>query len=74
MLWCLRRTRSDIHCVLIQTVPPEIHVLQDADLVLKEAFPEEATPLHWAEEYGSRLQENGWKHHDPDDPAPRSPS
>jgi hypothetical protein len=41
-------------------VPIEVHIVQDADLVLKESFATEAAAAWWAEEYDRRLQQHGW--------------
>jgi hypothetical protein len=61
VLWCLRRRSSDIRCVLYpDTMPIEIHVLQDRDVVLTEVFPEEWLALAWAKAYGERLRQQGW--------------
>ena len=69
VLWCLRRKRSDVRCVLLDTTPIEIHVLQDTDVVLKETFFEETSALRWAAAYASQLKEQGWR----DSPTQRSP-
>lgn len=62
VLWCLRRKRSDVRCVLMErTLPIEVHVFQDADLVLKELFPEEWAALEWARAYRDRLIDQGWR-------------
>ena len=62
VLWCLRRTRSDVRCVLfVDAAPIEIHVLQDTDLVLRETFAEELNALAWAQAYADRLREQGWR-------------
>jgi hypothetical protein len=71
VLWCLRRKRTDVRCVLFSTrTPVEVHVLHDSDLVLKEVFADEPIALSWAEAYGERLKEHGWH----DSPEERSPS
>jgi hypothetical protein len=62
VLWCLRRKRSDVRCVLLSgTLPVEVHVLQDTDFVLRELFPEERAALDWARAYHDRLVEQGWR-------------
>lgn len=62
VLWCLRRRSSDIRCVLYpDTMPIEIRVLQDRDVVLTELFPEEWLALRWAKAYGERLRQQGWQ-------------
>lgn len=71
VLWCLRRRTSDVRCVLFaQTSPIEVRILQDRDLVIKELFTEEWVALKWAEAYGGRLKEHGWR----DSPQDCSPS
>ena len=71
VLWCLRRKRSDVRCVLFpDTAPIEVQVLQDTDLVLKEQFVEEWVALNWAEAYAERLRQHGWS----DSPEDCSPS
>jgi hypothetical protein len=62
MLWCLRRRASDIRCVLYpHTMPVEVHVLQDRDVVLTELFLEEWLAINWAKAYANRLKEQGWR-------------
>lgn len=62
VLWCLRRRSSDIRCVLFpDSMPIEILVLQDRDIVLREVFPEEWLALSWAKAYGERLRQQGWQ-------------
>lgn len=71
VLWCLRRKRSDVRCVLMtDALPLEVHVLQDADLVLKEQFTEEHIALTWAAAYAEQLKERGWR----DNPEESPPS
>ena len=61
MLWCLRRTRSDVRCVLYTGAAPlEVHVFQDNDRVLKEVFPDESMAVGWAAAYAARLRAHGW--------------
>lgn len=61
VLWCLRRRKTDVRCVIYPThVPVEVRVVQDADLVLTERFPEEWVALNWAKIYGERLKQQGW--------------
>jgi hypothetical protein len=72
VLWCLRRRRYDVRCVLISgTNPLEVQVLQDRDLVIKEVFFDERDALGWAAEYNARLKEHGWRD-SPEDLAPSS--
>lgn len=60
-MWCLRRRKTDVRCVIYPThVPVEVRVVQDADLVLTERFPEEWVALNWAKIYGERLKQQGW--------------
>lgn len=61
VLWCLRRRRTDVRCVMYpHLMPVEIQVLQDRDLVLTEFFQEEWLALNWARVYADRLKERGW--------------
>ncbi len=61
VLWCLRRRKSDVRCVIYPArVPVEVRVVQDTDLVLTEHFPEEWVALNWAKVYGERLKQQGW--------------
>lgn len=59
-LWCLRRSKSDIRCVLRTGMPVEVQILQDRDLVLTELFQEEALAIRWTKAYGDRLRSLGW--------------
>jgi hypothetical protein len=71
VLWCLRRRTSDVRCVLHANARPiEVHVLQDRDLVIKERFTEETGAVAWAQAYGKRLRDHGWR----DIPQESSPS
>ena len=71
VLWCLRRRKTDVRCILYpSTSPVEIRVLQDRDVVLRESFANETGALDWATEYASRLKEHGWR----DSPEDCSPS
>jgi hypothetical protein len=61
VLWCLRRRKSDVRCVIYaQVMPVEIRVLQDLDLILTESFPEEWLAPDWARVYADRLKQQGW--------------
>jgi hypothetical protein len=72
VLWCLRRRASDVRCVLFpRTAPVEVHVFQDLDLVLKEVFDDESLALSWANAYGDRLRQHGWRE-SPQDCSPSS--
>jgi hypothetical protein len=72
VLWCLRRRKTDVRCVLYaQSEPVEVQVLQDRDLVLREVFVHESSALDWASQYGNRLKEQGW-HDSPEDCSPSS--
>jgi len=42
------------------TVPVEVQVLQDRDVVLTEIFPEEWLAVTWAKVYADRLKAQGW--------------
>ena len=69
LLWCLRRTTSDIRCVLCPHLAPiEVHVLQDRDLVIREVFTDDSAALSWATAYGDRLRQHGWRE------SPEAPS
>ena len=69
VLWCLRRTRSDVACVLrLATMPIEVQIFQDVELVLTEVFHEEQLALAWARSYERRLRDKGWM----DSPASRA--
>jgi hypothetical protein len=71
VLWCLRRKRSDVRCVLFSmAVPIEVQILQDTDLVLKEPFFDEWSALDWSRAYHDRLIAQGWR----ECPAGCSPS
>jgi hypothetical protein len=71
VLWCLRRRKTDVRCLLYsERQPSEVVVLQDRDVVLRELFPEESAALAWAQEYSGRLRQHGWR----DSPEQRSPS
>ena len=61
VLWCLRRRKSDVRCVLYpSTMPVEVRVVQDRDVVLTELFQEEWLALNWARAYSDRLRQQGW--------------
>ena len=62
LLWCLRRRKSDVRCLIFPgAMPIEIHVLQDRDIVLTELFQEEWLAIDWARVYGERLKAQGWR-------------
>ena len=62
MLWCLKRRRSDIRCVMYADgLPVEVQIFQDRDLLMREVFPEERLALGWARLYGDRLKQQGWQ-------------
>jgi hypothetical protein len=62
LLWCLRRRKSDVRCVLYaKALPVEVQILQDRDVVLTELFPEEWLAENWARVYANRLKEQGWQ-------------
>ena len=72
VLWCLRRRSTDVRCVLYGAVKPvEVVVLQERDLVLREAFADEGAALEWATAYAERLRDQGW-HDSPEDCSPSS--
>jgi len=61
-----------VRCVLYaRSLPIEVHIVQDRDLVLKEIFPAEAFATGWAEAYKLRLQQHGWRPR-PEDCSPSS--
>ena len=71
VLWCLRRRKTDVRCVLYAAERPcEVVVLQERDVVLREQFAEESGALTWAREYADRLKQHGWQ----DSPEQSSPS
>lgn len=62
VLWCLRRRASNVRCLLkTASVPVEVQVLQDRDVVLTEVFQDEGLALQWADAYASRLRDRGWR-------------
>ncbi len=62
VLWCLRRRTSDVRCVILEgSMPVEVQVLQDRDVVLTELFQEEWMATRWARVYAGRLKEQGWR-------------
>lgn len=61
ILWCLRRRKSDVRCVIYpQAMPVEVQVVQDRDVVLTERFQEEWVAVSWAGAYSERLRQQGW--------------
>ena len=55
VLWCLRRRKIDVTCVLHGgPVPVEVQVVHDRDVVLTELFEERfLVPIHeWAAKHG----------------------
>ena len=62
VLWCLRRRKSDVRCVMFPDVRPvEVQVFQDREVVLTELFAEEWLALSWARVYADRLKVQGWQ-------------
>jgi hypothetical protein len=50
-----------VRCILHgQTLPVEVQVVHDRDIVLTEVFQEEWMALDWAKVYGDRLRAQGW--------------
>ncbi len=43
------------------SLPVEVQVLQDKDVVLSELFPEETLAKRWAAAFGERLKQQGWR-------------
>jgi hypothetical protein len=61
VLWCLRRRTTDVRCIVHgHTVPIEVQVLHDRDIILTEIFQEEWMALDWARVYRDRLCAHGW--------------
>ena len=61
VLWCLRRRKTDVTCVLHGgTIPVEVQVIHDRDVVVTERFPDEALAVGWASRYEDRLRDQGW--------------
>jgi hypothetical protein len=61
VLWCLRRRKSDVRCVIYPGVlPVQVQVVQDRDVVLTEVFAEESLAVRWAAAYSERLRQRGW--------------
>ena len=61
VLWCLRRTKTDVTCVLRGgSVPAEVQILHDRDVVVNELFEEERFALGWARSYELQLRQQGW--------------
>ena len=61
VLWCLRRRKSDVRCLIYPgALPVEVQVVQDCDVVLTERFHEEWLAVNWARVYGDRLKQQGW--------------
>jgi len=61
VLWCLRRRKTDVRCVIFPLhTPVEVRVVHDTDLVLTELFPEEWVAVNWAKVYAERLKQQGW--------------
>lgn len=44
-----------------ERLPVEVRVLQDEDVVLTERFPGEDFAVRWAQLYGERLRQQGWR-------------
>ena len=61
VLWCLRRRRTDVRCiVLAEGVPVEVHIVHDGDVVVMQVFQEEWMALNWARAYRDGLHGHGW--------------
>jgi hypothetical protein len=61
IVWCLRRRTADVRCVILgRSLPVEVHVVHDCDVILTEIFQEEWMALNWARIYGERLRAQGW--------------
>jgi hypothetical protein len=44
-----------------ETIPIEVQILQDRDVILREIFPEERLAIAWGQLYGERLRQHGWQ-------------
>jgi hypothetical protein len=42
------------------SVPIEMQILQDRDVIITEVFHDEAFALEWARSYRGRLEAQGW--------------
>ena len=61
VLWCLRRRRTDVTCVLRGgSIPVEVQVVHDREVVVVELFEEERFAIGWARSYEQRLRDQGW--------------
>ena len=61
VLWCLRRSRTDVACVLHGApASVEAQVLHGGEVVLTEQFPDEEAAVVWAVAYEGRLRASGW--------------
>jgi hypothetical protein len=61
VVWCLKRRATDVRCVVFaQSMPVEVQVVHDREVVLTEIFQEEWMALKWARAYRERLRAQGW--------------
>jgi len=61
VLWCMKRQRTDVRCVVFtHGMPVEVQVVHDRDVVLTEMFQEEWMAMNWARAYKERLRAQGW--------------
>ena len=68
LLWSLRRRQTDVRCVLYpNTVPVEVQIVQERDVVVRNNFVEEWMAVKWAAAYEEGLRRRGYK--DSPDPA-----
>ena len=58
----MRRRTTDVRCVLYaNTLPVEVHIVQDLEIVLTELFQEERLAVGWSRAYCDRLKQQGWQ-------------
>jgi len=61
VVWCLKRRATDVRCVMLaQSMPVEVQVVHDREVVVTEIFQEEWMDLKWARAYRERLRAQGW--------------
>ena len=61
VIWCMKRRTTDVRCVVLShSMPVEVQVVHDRDVVLTEMFQEEWMAMNWARAYKERLRAQGW--------------
>ena len=61
VVWCLKRRSTDVRCVLIaQSIPVQVQVVHDREILVSEVFQEEWMALEWARAYRAGLRDLGW--------------